>query len=46
MVSRVPAVGTVPSIRRRLAALPYEFLLILALLLMAALKPLTGARHR
>lgn len=43
MVSRVPAVGTVPSIRRRLAALPYEFLLILALLLIAAF-PLSGLK--
>jgi uncharacterized RDD family membrane protein YckC len=42
-VNRVPDVETVPSIRRRLAALPYEFLLILALLLIAAF-PLAGLK--
>ena len=42
-MSHVPAVDTVPSIRRRLAALPYEFLLILALLLIAAF-PLAGLK--
>lgn len=43
MVSRAPAVNTVPSIRCRLAALPYEFLLILALLLISAF-PLAGLK--
>jgi uncharacterized RDD family membrane protein YckC len=43
VVSRVPDDEPVPSIRRRLAALPYEFLLILALLLISAF-PLAGLK--
>lgn len=42
-MTSVPVVGTVPSIRRRLAALPYEFLLILALLLISAF-PIAGLK--